>query len=68
VLGALPEHTSPGGKEGEPYIAVNPRKPSNRISVWMDATRATDDTAYTSNGGRTWTLTFLRMNPTSSRA
>ncbi len=51
-----PYYTSPGGKEGEPSIAVNPRNPANRVAVWMDATRATVDTAYTKNGGRTWTL------------
>lgn len=48
-------YTSPGGKEGEPFIAVNPRRPGNRIAVWMDATRATVDAAYTTDGGRRWT-------------
>src|SRR5262249_52575866 len=55
---ATPYYTSPGGKEGEPYVAVNPLRPGNRIAVWMDATRATDDTAFTTNGGRTWTLSI----------
>lgn len=45
---------SPGGKESEPYIAVSPARPSNRIAAWMDATRATVDAAYTIDGGRTW--------------
>jgi hypothetical protein len=53
---ATPYYTSPGGKEGEPSIAVNPRNPANRIAVWMDATRATVDTAYTTDGGRNWTV------------
>jgi len=47
-------YTSRGGKEGEPTIAVDPSKPSNRIAAWMDATRATVDIAYTDDGGRTW--------------
>jgi hypothetical protein len=55
---ATPYYTSPGGKAGEPFIAVNPRRPGNRIAVWMDATRATDDTAFTTNGGRTWTVSI----------
>jgi hypothetical protein len=55
---ATPYYTSPGGKEGEPYVAVNPKNPSNRIAVWMDAARATDDTAFTMNGGRSWTLSI----------
>jgi hypothetical protein len=55
---ATPYYTSPGGKEGEPYIAVNPKDPANRIAVWMDATRATDDTAFTKNAGRTWTISI----------
>jgi hypothetical protein len=57
---ATPYYTSPGGKEGEPSIAVNPRNPANRIAVWMDATRATVDTAYTRNRGRTWRVTIPR--------
>lgn len=55
---ATPYYTSPGGKEGEPYVAVNPVDPTNRISVWMDAARATDDTAFTTDGGLTWTLSI----------
>jgi hypothetical protein len=55
---ATPYYTSPGGKEGEPYIAVNPRRPSNRIAAWMDAARATVDTAYTTDGGRSWTASI----------
>ena len=55
---ATPYYTSPGGKEGEPYVAVNPRDPANRIAVWMDAARATDDTAFTTDGGRTWHKSF----------
>jgi hypothetical protein len=51
-------YTSPGGKEGEPYIAVNPRRPANRIAAWMDAARATVDTAYTADGGRSWTVSI----------
>src|SRR5436309_1839596 len=47
-------YTSPGGKEGEPSIAVNPKDPRNRIAVWMDATRATVDIAYTKDAGQTW--------------
>ena len=50
-----PYYTSPDGKEGEPYVAVNPRDSRNRITVWMDAARATDDTAYTLDAGQTWT-------------
>lgn len=57
---ATPYYTSPGGKEGEPYIAVNPLDPSDRIAAWMDATRATVDTAYTTNGGRTWKTSIPR--------
>lgn len=57
---ATPYYTSPGGKEGEPYVAVNPRHPANRIAVWMDAARATDDTAYTTDGGATWHLSLPR--------
>lgn len=57
---ATPYYTSPGGKEGEPFIAVNPRNPRNRIAVWMDAARATLDTAYTTDGGRRWTLSIPR--------
>lgn len=53
---ATPYYTSPGGKEGEPFVAVNPMDPANRIAVWMDAARATDNTAFTRDGGRTWTL------------
>jgi hypothetical protein len=55
---ATPYYTQPGGKEGEPSIAVNPARPSNRIATWMDATRATVNTAYTTDGGRTWTLSI----------
>jgi hypothetical protein len=55
---ATPYYTSPGGKEGEPFVAVNPVNPRNRIAVWMDAARATDDTAFTRDGGRTWTLSI----------
>jgi hypothetical protein len=43
-----------GGREGEPMIAVNPRDPDNRIAVWMDRTRASINTAHTSDGGRHW--------------
>ncbi|MEA2145787.1 MAG: hypothetical protein QOG59_1374, partial [Solirubrobacteraceae bacterium] len=57
---ATPYYTSPDGKEGEPYVAVNPREPTNRIAVWMDAARATDDTAFTTDGGRTWHKSFPR--------
>jgi hypothetical protein len=57
---ATPYYTSPGGKEGEPYIAVNPVNPANRIAVWMDAARATDNTAFTTDGGLTWTLSIPR--------
>jgi BNR repeat-like domain len=46
--------TSPGGQEATPFIAVNPRDPRNRIAAWMDATRATVDTAYSTDGGRSW--------------
>jgi len=52
---APPEWRAAGGKEGEPLIAVNPKSPDNQIAVWMDRTRASMDTAYTMNGGRTWT-------------
>jgi hypothetical protein len=55
---ATPYYTSPGGKEGEPFIAVNPVGPSNRIAVWIDAARATVDTAFTRDGGRHWTLSI----------
>ena len=55
---ATPYYTSPGGKEGEPFVAVNPVDPANRVAVWMDAARATDDTAFTRDGGRTWTLSI----------
>jgi hypothetical protein len=51
---ATPYYTSPGGKEGEPFVAVDPRRPRHRIVAWMDATRATVDVAYTSDGGRSW--------------
>jgi hypothetical protein len=51
---ATPYYTQPGGKEGEPHIAVDPKNPSRRIAVWMDATRATVNAAYTKNGGRSW--------------
>jgi BNR repeat-like domain len=57
---ATPYYTSPGGKEGEPSIAVNPARPHNRIAVWMDATRATVDVAYTKDGGLTWRRTVPR--------
>ena len=43
-----------GGRYGEPYIAINPKNPNNRIAAWMDRTRNTVDTAYTTNGGRSW--------------
>lgn len=43
-----------GGHYVEPFIAVNPRDPNNRIVAWIDRTRNADDTAYTTNGGRTW--------------
>jgi BNR repeat-like domain len=52
---APPEWRAAGGKEGEPLIAVNPKNANNRIAVWMDRTRASMDTAYTVNGGLTWT-------------
>jgi hypothetical protein len=55
---ATPYYTSSGGKEGEPFIAVNPGAPRSRIAVWMDAARATDDTAFTRDGGQTWTLSI----------
>lgn len=48
----------PGGRYGEPYIAVNPRNPANRIAAWMDRTRNTVDTAYTTDGGRSWHLSI----------
>ncbi|MDP9220153.1 MAG: glycoside hydrolase [Actinomycetota bacterium] len=51
---ATPYYTQPGGKEGEPTVAVDPRHPSRRVVAWMDATRATVDVAYTRDGGRTW--------------
>ena len=51
---ATPYYTQPGGKEGEPTVAVDPRDPSRRVVAWMDATRATVDVAYTRDGGRTW--------------
>jgi hypothetical protein len=57
---ATPYYTQPGGKEGEPFIAVDPADTARRIAVWMDATRATDDVAYTADGGRTWHATFPR--------
>jgi hypothetical protein len=44
-----------GGRDGEPMIAVNPKNPQNQIAVWMDRTDGNVDTAYTTNGGRTWT-------------
>jgi hypothetical protein len=47
-------YTSPGGKEGEPYIAVNPAHPRNRVVAYMDAARATVDVAYTRSAGRRW--------------
>ena len=56
---ATPYYTSPGGKEGEPSIAVNPRDPKNRVAVWMDATRATVDVAYTHDKGKTWQRTSV---------
>ena len=49
-----PYYTQPGGKEGEPAIAVDPRNPKRRITAWMDATRATVDVTYTHDGGRSW--------------
>jgi hypothetical protein len=55
---ATPYYTSSGGKEGEPFITVNPLDPHTRLAVWMDAARATDDTAFTRDGGRTWTLSI----------
>jgi hypothetical protein len=55
---ATPYYTSPGGKEGEPFVAVNPKNPHNRIAAWMDGARATVDTAYTLNKGRSWTLSI----------
>lgn len=51
---ATPYYTQPGGKEGEPTVAVDPRDRSRRVVAWMDATRATVDVAYTRDGGRTW--------------
>ncbi len=51
---ATPYYTQPGGKEGEPTIAVDPRRPRHRIAAWMDATRATVDVAYSTDGGRSW--------------
>ena len=51
---ATPYYTQPGGKEGEPFIAVDPSNSQRRITVWMDATRATLDVKYTTNGGRSW--------------
>jgi hypothetical protein len=47
-------YTSPGGKEGEPYVAVNPKRPRQRIVAYMDAKRATVDVAYTRSAGRQW--------------
>src|SRR3954469_11493287 len=47
-------YPTPGGKEGEPYVAVNPRHPRNRIVAYMDAKRATVDVAYTRSAGRHW--------------
>lgn len=43
-----------GGHFVEPFIAVNPRNPNDRIVAWIDRTRNADDTAYTTDGGRTW--------------
>jgi hypothetical protein len=51
---ATPYYTQPGGKEGEPSVGVDPKNPNRRIVAWMDATRATVDVKYTSNGGRSW--------------
>jgi hypothetical protein len=53
-------YTSPGGKEGEPYVAVNPKHPRNRIVAYMDAERATVDVAYTRSAGRHWRHTVPR--------
>ena len=47
-------YTSPGGKEGEPYVAVDPTHPRHRIVAYMDAARATVDVAYTASAGRRW--------------
>jgi hypothetical protein len=44
-----------GGRDGEPMIAVNPKDPRNQIAVWMDRTDGNVNTAYTTDGGRTWT-------------
>jgi hypothetical protein len=45
----------PGGQVAEPIIAVDPHKPRHRVAAWMDRTRASMVTAYTFDGGRTWT-------------
>lgn len=48
--------TEPGGQEASPFIAANPKDPENLVAAWMDATRATIDTAYSIDGGRSWQL------------
>src|SRR5690349_9903864 len=58
---ATPYYTQPGGKEGEPFVAVDPRRPAHRVATWMDATRATVDVAYTGDGGRTWHRSAPRL-------
>ena len=57
---ATPYYTSGGGKEGEPYVAVNPKHPQNRIVAYMDAARATVDVAFTRNSGRSWQRSIPR--------
>jgi len=50
-----PFYHQPGGREGEPMIAVDPSNPLRRIAVWMDRTDGNVNTAYTMDGGDTWT-------------
>ena len=57
---ATPYYTSPGGKEGEPFVAVDPTHPRNRVVAYMDAARATVDVAYTRNSGHSWQRSIPR--------
>ncbi|MFI5150704.1 MAG: T9SS type A sorting domain-containing protein [Bacteroidia bacterium] len=55
--------------DAEPTIAVNPANPNNIVAAWMKSTAAgqiTIASAYTNNGGNTWSTPALLPHLTST--
>lgn len=44
-----------GGVEAEPTLAVNPKNQRNVVAAWMDPTRSSIDTSFSTDGGKSWT-------------